>query len=326
MNERFQTVARTLRREIVGGRYQPRAVLPSRHELARRFAVTRSTIDRSIAALVREGLLISRQGAPTCVNSQKRGYSLAFVGRMGDCNSSLAQKNFKIHYYSCRDLKAKSNRQQLRGHDGIVWHLPEDETREWIAELNGRLPQIVVNRSWPDFNYVSTDHKEAIYRITLARLKAAPQALPYFLVGNPRANPSVLHMRQEGFVKACRKTNLFYEIVELPESFEEKIEFLEQRIIRHDRRPLVLVADQVRSTGAVIRWIQTKGWRWKRNVFYSDFDNNLEPCIWGLRVTSYVQDYQGLVALALDYMPSLIEGRTDCVQKLVFPRLIEGDT
>jgi GntR family transcriptional regulator len=58
----FRRVADELRTEILRGDLQPGAKLPSEHQLAERFSVTRATVRKGIALLKAEGLVIAHQG------------------------------------------------------------------------------------------------------------------------------------------------------------------------------------------------------------------------------------------------------------------------
>ena len=60
---KYLAVANTLKREILSGKYESRDRFPSEEALARRFSVSRPTIERALRELKREGLLASRSGS-----------------------------------------------------------------------------------------------------------------------------------------------------------------------------------------------------------------------------------------------------------------------
>jgi DNA-binding transcriptional MocR family regulator len=64
-------LAAILRREL--GRYSPNEKLPSSRELVTRYQVSPVTVSRAIAALVSEGLVVSRPGAGVFVDEPRRG-------------------------------------------------------------------------------------------------------------------------------------------------------------------------------------------------------------------------------------------------------------
>lgn len=57
----------TLRREILSGKFDAEKKLPSENTLAHRFGVSRPTISRVTLDLKREGLIITRKGAPSTI-------------------------------------------------------------------------------------------------------------------------------------------------------------------------------------------------------------------------------------------------------------------
>ena len=68
-----------LRREILAGKYDADKRLPSEMALARRFCVSRPTISRVTLDLKRDGLVITRKGAPTTITR----YALNATGALG---------------------------------------------------------------------------------------------------------------------------------------------------------------------------------------------------------------------------------------------------
>lgn len=138
--------------------------------------------------------------------------------------------------------------------------------------------------------YVSSDHRRAYYEITRSRIAAYPEALPVLLQSRP--DSLVTGYRCEGFVDACRETGKFYEVVRMPPDFKEKVATLEERLKLSDERPLLVVSDTRAHTGALMRWSAFHPVEWRGNLFYSDFDNDFDTDIFGVRVTGFLQDQE----------------------------------
>ena len=68
-----------LRREILAGKYDASKRLPSEMELSRRFGVSRPTISRVTLDLKREGLIVTRKGAPSVITR----FALNATGALG---------------------------------------------------------------------------------------------------------------------------------------------------------------------------------------------------------------------------------------------------
>ena len=327
MTQRYQTIAKALLREISGGRYAPGSALPRRTELASQFGVTRSTIDRSIRSLCARGVLESHQGSGTYVADAPAPLTLGWIGRTPGDTPEHGRGVWQIHRIALDSLKERVQRSKLGRFDGLIWALPPQESIPWIRETQGVVPQIVMNRHLDEFNYVSTAHCDAIHDITSERLAAVPGVTPFFLRRPRNRRDIVSSLREQGFVAACRERKCFYETLEMPDDFEAALALLETRVGGSAvDGPVLLVSEAIHYTGAVVAWARERRLQWQRDIFYSDFDNAFERHVWGVKITSFVQDYERLTELALSGLAELVEGKRDAVQISVPPRFVRGDT
>lgn len=327
MRTGFRHIAQTVAEQIRSGRYKNGQRLPRRVDFAKQFRASRVTIDRSIQHLTTQGLVVSKRGSGTYVSiGNERRYKIAFLGLPPDCERIAPPDHCQIEIIDYQRLEQPSQRAKLLDFEGLIWHWPDTWALPWIEEFQGRLPQLLLNREVASHNYVSTDHAGAIFTITSQRLQALPDAVPIFLQKASSAHSIVLGLREKGFVRACREAGRFYEILPLPSDFDQRIERLQQCGGEYPQRCLLIVSDSISPTGVVIHWVRTTGRQWKRDIYYSDFDDNLHRDTWGITVTSFLQNYSQLAALAIENLVALIEKQTESVAKLVPPRFIEGDT
>ena len=302
----FRQIARELSARIRRGEYAPGAALPSRLELMREFDVARATLDRAIRELVHQELLISRHGSGTFVapGGGAAKWHVALVG--ATIPLEYEKLPFKITLVSSGEVERKSQWRRLFEFDGILWLRPETPLFPVIEALAGRVPQVVVNRVYPGIAYVSTDHRGAYYRIVRDRLAAHPDAIPVLLASDPGTIPT--GYRRDGFVDACREAGTFYEIWPLPRGFAGKLARLREHAGKLPAaRPWIWVADALAHTGAVMRLGAELGFRWGEQVFYSDFDDEYDESVWGIRVTSFLQDQPGLITEAAELLTRQME-------------------
>ena len=68
--------------------------------------------------------------------------------------------------------------------------------------------------------------------------------------------------------------------------------------------------------------------RWGKDIWYSDFDNNYPESVWGVKVTSFLQDYKALLCAALEQLEKLFQSGSESEpeHKLIFPLRRNGDT
>ncbi|MBN2642238.1 MAG: GntR family transcriptional regulator [Victivallales bacterium] len=298
--------------------------LPPRQQLASEFKVARATIDRCIEHLMTSGLLFSRNGSGTYVSiSESRISQIAFISNE---NIRLPRRSgIRWHYFDYEELKDKSSRDKLLKFDGLIWSRPEEqEMNEWIPFFINKLPLVLVNRTMPEITCVSTDYRGAYREITLERLKQYPECRPFFL--KLESAPAVSRYRESGFIDACRDSGCFYDLVYLPDDFAGKFEVLNKYDWGH-KFPLLLVSDSFLNTGAVMKWVGNKAWKWKKDILYSDFDNILNDSVWGVKVTSYIPNDSKVISTAIDKISNLIKGNAVAPEPLLIaPERRNGDT
>ncbi len=328
MEERYQTIAKELQAEIDTGIFVAGCPLPTRAKLAERFKVARATMDRAVTCLVKKGVLTARRGAGTEVAS---GAPLRTIGVIEGVWPWLSQIlppapfGVQLERISSHELQTKAYRNTLRKYDGLIWICPEDRELAWARETPPNQPQLLVNRHISGFNYVSCDHRGAICDITSRRLAECPTALPVFL-SVAQSEGLVWGMREKGFVDACRQADRFYEIIPLPNSFDERLLVLNAKLKATPKRPIILVSGSRINTGSVIAWVKSQGLTWRKEIFYSDFDNEYPPDIWGLTVSSFIQNMPVLFTEALSKALALINNTQTSATVLIPPTFINGDT
>lgn len=69
MPPKYQSVADALRREIAGGMYDDKQLLPTERLLCRRFQISRQTVRKALSVLEYEGLITRRQGSGSHLQS-----------------------------------------------------------------------------------------------------------------------------------------------------------------------------------------------------------------------------------------------------------------
>ncbi len=328
MEERYQSIAKLLLAEIEAGAHPVGKPLPTREDLAKRFKVARATIDRAVISLVKRGALESTRGSGTFVAAPGRDYHFCVLGgsTLGAVGSlrNRARKRFAKMDWS--ELEGKAARARLSQFDGLLWICPEARQLEWADALASKVPQIIVNRHIERFNYVSTDHHGAIKAITSERLAAWPDAQPFYLFRQGTSG-LVWGMREEGFVDACRDAARFYEMLPLPQGFDGALDALSKRFgSKPPERRLIIVSGLINATGAVMAWGRSAGVRWGEDVRYSDFDDDYPLDTWGLKVASFIQDYDQMLREAVQGLVDILDGRQSSVRKLMMPRRVVGDT
>ena len=320
---RYRKITSVLENRIRSGSYAPGAALPPRVELMAEFRVARATIDRCIGELRRKNLVVSRHGSGTFVKEELyHPRRIALIGfRVEDFR--LPEEG-QVDLIAPQELEHKSDWSRLLDYDGLLWVLPEETLYPVIAFTHGNVPQVAVNRTLPGEICVSTDHRGAYREITRERLEALPESQVFLLTTAPASGPTAY--REAGFIDACRAAQRFYEVIVLPRDFEQRLAALEALPVQPGK-PLLLVSTSMVHTGAVMWFVRQRGLIWKKDIWYSDFDNACSTDHWGVRVTSYIQNYKAMQQGALETLRRMLDGETPSpAHTLIFPRRQEGDT
>ena len=321
-DSRYRKITTELEKRIRSGIYPRGSALPPRVELMAEFSVARATIDRCIGELRRRNLVISRHGSGTFVKDElHQPYRVAIV------NPHYIKYRFpeswEVKPLRHSMLKHKSDWAQLLDYDGIIWVQPESAMQPVIEYVHGHVPQVVINRTLPGEVCVSTDHRGAYYEITRERLDRLPLSQVFLLQESNPTAPTTY--RENGFIDACRAAQRFYEIWKMPPEFDAKLELLESLPL--DKGPLLIVSTSISNTGAVMWFARMHNLEWGKDIFYSDFDNNLTEYCWGVKVTSFIQNDVALFSGAVSELKGLLEGKLGGGRHtLIEPRRCNGNT
>ncbi len=322
----FRGIAKELLRRVRTGVYPLESALPPRQELAREFGVARATLDRAVQELIRKRVLLGRHGSGTfvCSSGKPRG-RIAVIGAVEAEECSGDSFDFEFTPIPASGLSEKSAWKRLFEFDGVLWVRPEKTLFPVIEAVGNQLPQILVNRVRPGIAYVSTDHRGAYYAMARERLALLPGCRVYFLYNESRSLP--VDYRFDGFADACREAGRFYDLLRMPASFDGRLAVLRERLELTPGRPVLVMSDCLAQTGALMRFAAERNVRWREDMFYSDFDNSFGRDVWGVRVTSFIQNHPVLFREALAKLGRMLDGTEDPeTGVLIAPFRRDGDT
>ena len=318
----YRDIAAELKRRIRTGIYKADQQLPSRMDLLKEFGVARSTLDRAMGELLTSGDITSRRGSGTYVNIPSQ-FRIGFIGRLFE--QYIKRSFIPLIPVSDDILEQRSEHSKLQTFDALLWMQPTREHLEIAAKLQGKIPQLILNRLESGFAAISFDHRGAYKQIALERLEKYPDGIPIFL--QQQNNTFSAHYRQAGFADACREKKCFYELCRMPEDFEGKVQALQQKLAELERgKPLIIVADSISHTGAVMAVAREQKWEWQKTHFYSDVDNDYPSWVWGVKVTSFLQDPYLLINEGVERIQRMLAGNDNGELTLIQSGFCYGDT
>jgi DNA-binding GntR family transcriptional regulator len=164
-------------KDIRDGVYAPGSKLPTRMFMMEKYNIARASIDKVIRQLVEEGLLSSTQGSGTYVldiqNSEPHLYIVLNTEK--DCEEAnvfhaklsmmLANisKEMKHTIVGSRDFEKSFSEVLQNNRSRVIWSRPSIKSYGYIATLyKAAIPQVLVNRPIPSYNFITTDTHTAI--------------------------------------------------------------------------------------------------------------------------------------------------------------------
>ena len=201
--------------EISSGKIKPGNLLPSRHQYMRRYNCARGTIDSAISGLSKDGFIYSRQGGGTYVAekssnnaiqqiciidtseiSERIGTGLQSGNLAGECQGTLP-----CSIYAVDDAYVNLDKFARPG-NGVVWVRPSYDlymAMNYLANLG--IPQLLIGRSFGDFDFITTDAKKGI-KEGLENLNGVSSGIAFVSEPNNPDRP-YLAERQIAFYQSC---------------------------------------------------------------------------------------------------------------------------
>lgn len=322
--ERYRQIASELQAELQSGKYEKGDVFPVRSELAKRFKTTRSTVNRAMEELINKGFLAARRGAGTVVVSSEGSLKIAYIASEWLMHYMPRAADCELIYFSYEEIfNSRSAINVLNRFDGILWSHPDEKNIPKLEAVAGKIPSVLVNRISDKVRYVVSEYIDSFSEYVSERLAGHPDSTPYFLSSRESGDP--YRKRYEGFVKACRKHQRFYENIEMPEDFAAKELQLENKLAVGEKE-LLIFSDNWAHTGAVVSWGNRHKRRFGKDIFYTDFDNNEPAHVWGIKTTSFIQDFDCLTRTAFNALLAVMKKGGRPKNVFLAPELRNGDT
>ncbi|MDL4776359.1 GntR family transcriptional regulator [Actinomadura xylanilytica] len=108
----YVRIADELRRDIAAGRYEVGEALPSIAKLRERFGAAGATVERGLAVLREESLIMSRQGSPSIV-TRKPEQGEGTEGEQGE-GAREPSEEFEFLWSQLQEIKIHLQRQNAR--------------------------------------------------------------------------------------------------------------------------------------------------------------------------------------------------------------------
>ncbi|MFA6715609.1 MAG: GntR family transcriptional regulator [Victivallales bacterium] len=278
------------------GILKPGDKIYSRHQFMRRFKCSRGSIDKAVAALVKEGFLFSRQGAGTFVSASKSVASeterVYLIGNFGKLNASsqifqagslAAELQKRTNCFLCDNKDVNLYLENIsRAGTAVIWDHPHYDQMMVMNYLRqAGIRQVLVHRIFGDYEYVTIDYEAGISE-GLDWLLEQGRELAYFTTATNTSFPYIAERQLCFFELAIRKNikippEWFFNSVDRHKDSLEKVEEQALKLFRGDRCPKQIYADCSTHAIPIIAIAQACGFRPGRDfrLLVFDYENFL---------------------------------------------------
>ncbi|MBO5668502.1 MAG: GntR family transcriptional regulator [Lentisphaeria bacterium] len=169
MKTKTADIENFLLQKIHSGEYAPESKLPSQHTLMQRFNCSRITVQRALSNLAAAGFIDAARGSGTFVRPGPYGQPVKEVIIVSESPASSRENYFAAMLYSLDTGTLPVhwiNQQFINRHSEkffvpgqlVIWMLPRERDISQMYYLQSKgIAQLLINRTYDDFNYVTTD-------------------------------------------------------------------------------------------------------------------------------------------------------------------------
>ncbi len=159
---------------IASGQYGTGKKIPSRNRLAEKLGCSRTTVERAVARLVQSGYLAGEKGSGTRVISASPSKGIKEIRIVSSSADSpdwfsfselmLSNDFGNLRVRWIKAAEAAENFEALSAPGGaVVWVMPGEELIMLMDRLRlKKIPQILINREYRDFDCIVTDSRSSI--------------------------------------------------------------------------------------------------------------------------------------------------------------------
>ena len=170
MFSKVEAIKEKILNEINSGKFKPGTLIPSRHQLMKKYSCARGSIDTAISDLTKTGILFSHQGKGTFVAEKTKGPALTQVFIIGDYNQNLRDDAWRSTPLAA-DIQQLLPCMHIHRNDvninlhkiaspanAVIWTRPSySELRVMDYLASAGVPQLLIGRNFGDYDHVRTD-------------------------------------------------------------------------------------------------------------------------------------------------------------------------
>ncbi len=174
MKTKTAGVEQFLINRITAGEYLPDTKIPSQFKLMQQFNCSRVTIQRALNNLIRDGFLYSTRGSGTFVRPGPYGGKLEELIIVSEYADNSPDFPFSEMIFNLKtpipvrwvneEFFDRNTVHFFQPGQAVIWLLPGEKQIMHMYHLRQRnIPQLLINRTYGDFDFISTDPWSSIH-------------------------------------------------------------------------------------------------------------------------------------------------------------------
>ncbi len=284
---KYQKIRDQILQQIEDGVLQAGDRLPVRSELIKQFSVTRTTLDKALNDLIRNGILVSaKRGGTVVANLPQQRKRIAVVSRLSadsmarhngmpnDVQRMLASMILTAHEKADVVFQDEEfmlgDLEQINAYDNVIWVQPGVKT---MAALEPYKSSVYVTNRYPQsLPYASTNHAQAIQAVTEYFIEHFDEDVDLLYIG---AHPDnfVAQERVEGFREACQKHRRSYQESLIDYQADDAVDQLMDLNVDLEKTTVIVSSSAIYEP-MILDFAKRKGLHRGQNFFYADCDND----------------------------------------------------
>lgn len=328
---KYQHIRDHLLEQIHSGALQAGDRLPVRSELIKQYQVTRTTMDKALNELIRQGVLSSSKRGGTIVNGLPAARRrIAVVSRLSQASlvrhqgmpndlqkmfaSMILSGSERADVIFLDEEHIRDDVEHIATYDYCIWVQPEQEI---ITQLHAHREHLIItNRYFEGFHFVSTNHRAAIASVTTSYLESLGTDIDLYYI-SAQHNFFIKQERLQGFLDACERMNINGQVIDLPVEQPAARQCLRDMTVDPERCNVFISISSIHEP-LVLEMAQHHGLERGSNFYYADCDNDNIALGHRPAAITITQDYASMGSVAMEaaingngveeYIPYIIKG------------------
>lgn len=342
MFSKVEAIKEKILNEIRIGRFKPGTLIPSRHQLMKKYSCARGSIDAAISDLTRSGILFSHQGKGTFVAAKDAADGLKQVFIVGDYTQTIRddawrstplaadiQQHLPCMHVHRNDINTNLQKVASPG-NAVIWIRPSYSELRVMDYLSAAgIPQLLIGRNFGDYDHVRTDAEAGISTGLEWLVRKAGKEIIYISEVNNPDKPFIAERHLAFYSKAIEmdiplsQENIFIRDF-VNSNMGQTIGQIAEDLLARPKFPKAIFISFIAAVTPFVTFMEARGKFTGKDYHLLFFDQDM----WIAQhdgVAMIKQDWRKMDEVAGEWVELQIKGKKEKFQKKIKPEFIIGN-